>query len=146
MKRFCQRNQRPKFYKCNLPLTFDNCTVKRIKRINLSSTTYNHVDLEEPQFFKFSRRPGLRRSSLRLLQLAGRIPRRRSSSAFTVVNNWNRLPLAAESVTEQRKLKKTILIYLFIKFSLYSIFAPIYGLFGHFIPSRSVNSYIHTFT
>ncbi len=67
---------------------------------------YNYIDLKAAQFFKFSRRPGLRRSSIRLLHQTGRTRRRRNSFVFRVVNNWNRLPLSVASVTEQRKFKK----------------------------------------
>ncbi len=45
---------------------------------------YNQNDLETTQLFKFSRRPGLRRSSLRLLQQTGRTRRRSSSFACRV--------------------------------------------------------------
>ncbi len=54
---------------------------------------YNHIDLEATQLFKFSSRPGLRRSSIRLLYQTGRTRRRRNSFACRVVNNRNRLPL-----------------------------------------------------
>ncbi len=37
---------------------------------------YNHIDLDATQLFKFSRRPGLRRSSIRLLHQPGRTRRR----------------------------------------------------------------------
>ncbi len=67
---------------------------------------YNHLDLEATQLFKLSSRPGLRRSSIRLLHQTGRTRRRRNSFVFRVVNNWNRLSLSVASVTEQRKFKK----------------------------------------
>ncbi len=69
---------------------------------------YNHIDLVATQLFKFSRRPGLRRSSIRLLHQTGRTRRRRSSFACRVVKNWNRLPFAVASVTEQRKFKQLL--------------------------------------
>ncbi len=55
---------------------------------------YNHIDLDATQLFKFSRRPGLRRSLIRLPHQTGRTRRRRNSFACRVVNNWNRLPFA----------------------------------------------------
>ncbi len=54
---------------------------------------FNQIDLEASQLFKFFRRQGLRRSSLRLL-------RRRNSFACSVVKYWNRLPLAVASVPD----------------------------------------------
>ncbi len=39
---------------------------------------YNQKDLEAIQLFKFSRRPGLRRSSIKLFYQAGRTPRSRN--------------------------------------------------------------------
>ncbi len=61
---------------------------KRRIRNNLVLTheiTYNQINLEATQLIKFSRRPGLRRSSLTLLQKTGRIQRRMSSFACRVV-------------------------------------------------------------
>ncbi len=55
---------------------------------------------------------------------------------------WNRLPLLVASVSEQRKFKKLLDICLPIIF-LSFIFSPQYGLFGHHVPSRSVNPCIH---
>ncbi len=52
---------------------------------------YNHIDLDATQLFKLSRRPGLRRSSIRLLHQTGRARRRGNSFACRVVNNWNRI-------------------------------------------------------
>ncbi len=69
---------------------------------------YNHRGLDATQLFKFSRRPGLRRSSIRLLHQTGRTCRRRNSFACRVVTNWNRLPFAVASVTEQRKFKQLL--------------------------------------
>ncbi len=60
-------------------------------------TIYNQIDLEASQLFKISRRPGLRRSSLRLLQKTGRTRRRRNSFACRGINYWNRLLLAVAS-------------------------------------------------
>ncbi len=40
---------------------------------------FHQIDLEASKLFKFSRRPGLRRSSLRLLQQTGRTRRRRNN-------------------------------------------------------------------
>ncbi len=67
---------------------------------------YNHIDLDATQLFKFSRRPGLRRSSIRLLHQTKRTRRSRNSFACRVVNKWNRLPFSVTSVTEQRKFKQ----------------------------------------
>ncbi len=74
---------------------------------------HNHIDLDATHLFKFSRRPGLRRSSIRLLHQTGRTRRRRNSFARRVVNNWNRLPFAAATVTEQRKFKQLLDSYLY---------------------------------
>ncbi len=84
---------------------------------------YNHINLEATQLFNFWSRPGLRRSSIRLLHQTGRTRRRRISFACRGVNNWNRLPISAVSVTRQRKLKKTntftylLTVFPFIPFS-----------------------------
>ncbi len=61
---------------------------------------YEQIDLEASQLFKFSKRPGLRRSSLSLLQQTGRTHRRRNRFACRVVKYWNRLPLAVASASE----------------------------------------------
>ncbi len=74
---------------------------------------YNHKDPEATQLFKFSSRPGLRRSSIRLLHQTGRTRRRRNSFASRVVNNWNRLPLSVASVTEQHRFKKLLDSYVY---------------------------------
>ncbi len=74
---------------------------------------YNHIDLDATQLFKFSRRPGLRRSSIRLLRQTERTRRKRYSFACRVVNNRNRLPFAAASVTEQRKFKQLLDSYVY---------------------------------
>ncbi len=48
---------------------------------------YNQIDLEASQRFKFSRRPGLRRSLLRLLQQSGRTRgRKNSSTSYSSIN------------------------------------------------------------
>ncbi len=69
---------------------------------------YNHIDLDATQLFKISRRPGVRRSSIRLLHQTRRTRRRRNCLACRVVNNWNRLPFAVASVKEQHKFKKKL--------------------------------------
>ncbi len=89
---------------------------------------YNHIDLDAAQLFKFSRRPGLRRSSIRLLHKTRRTRRSRNSFACRVVNYWNRLPFSVTSATEQRKFEQ--LMCLLINFSFYSIFAPIWSFLG----------------
>ncbi len=80
---------------------------------------YSRIHLGAPQLFTFSRRPGLRRPSIRLLHQTGRTRKRRNSFACRVSNNWNRLPVTVASVTEQRKFKKTIELIYFIFFLLY---------------------------
>ncbi len=70
---------------------------------------YNRIDLEATHLFKFSRRPGLRRSSLGLIKQTGRTRRRgRNSFACRVVKYWNRLPLAVASLTQQLSFKRQI--------------------------------------
>ncbi len=105
---------------------------------------YNQIDLEETQLFKFSRRPGLRRSSIILLNQTMRTRRRRNSFACTVVSNWNRLALTATSVPEQRAFKKIItLMHLLIHFAHYSIFAPIWSSWA--LCPFPLNKYIHIY-
>ncbi len=58
---------------------------------------YNQSDLEESQLFKVCRKPGLRRSSLRLFQQTGRTQTRTNSLACRAVKYCNRLPLAVAS-------------------------------------------------
>ncbi len=53
-----------------------------------------HEILNNQIDFKFSRRPGLRRSLLRLLQQIVRTHRRRNGLACRAVTYWNRFPLA----------------------------------------------------
>ncbi len=67
---------------------------------------FHQIDLEASKLFKFSRRPGLRRSSLRLLQQTERSRRRRNSFACRVVKYWGRLPLAVPSVQDHIAFKK----------------------------------------
>ncbi len=69
---------------------------------------FHQIDLEASKLFKFSRRPGLRRSSLRLLQQTRRTRRRRNSFACRVVKYWNPLPLAGASVPDQLAFKRQI--------------------------------------
>ncbi len=61
---------------------------------------YNQIDLEAFQLFKFSRRPGLKRSSLRLRQQTGTTHRRRNSFACTVIKYRDRLPFVVASVPD----------------------------------------------
>ncbi len=103
---------------------------------------YNQIDLEENQLFKFSRRPGLRRSSIRLLHQTGRTHRRRNSFACRVVNCWNRLTLTVVSVPEQWAFKKLLYTCIYSECLLFVLFSPQYGLFGQHVPSRSLNTYI----
>ncbi len=66
---------------------------KRRLRNNLVLThkiLSNYIDLDATQLFRFSRRLGLRRSSIRLLHRNERTRRRRNSFACRVVNNRNR--------------------------------------------------------
>ncbi len=74
---------------------------------------YNQIYLEASQLFKFSRRPGLRRSSLRLLQQTRRSRRRRNNFACRVVKYWNRLPLAVASVPDQLAFKRQLDTYIY---------------------------------
>ncbi len=71
----------------------------RLKKLKLQSfekkkdTELNsQIDLKASQLFKFSRRQGLRRLSLRRLQQTRRTHRRRNSFACGVVSYWNYLP------------------------------------------------------
>ncbi len=74
---------------------------------------FNQIDLETSKLLKFSRRPGPRRSSLRLLQQTGRTRRRRNSFACRVVKYWNRLPLAVVPVHDPLAFKRLLDIYIF---------------------------------
>ncbi len=71
------------------------------------------IDPEASKLFKFSRRPGLRWSSLRLLQQTGRTRRRRNSFACRVVKYWNRLPLAVASVLDELAFKSQLDTYIY---------------------------------
>ncbi len=102
---------------------------------------YNHIDLDATQSFKFSRRPGLRRSSIRLLHQTGRT--RRNSFACRVVNNWNCLPFAVASETEQRKFKHLVDSYVYLQIFLVILSSPQYGLFWALCPFP-ISKYIHT--
>ncbi len=74
---------------------------------------FHQIDLEASKLFKFSRRPGLRRSSLRLLQQTGRTRWRRNSFACRVVKYWNRLPLAVASVQDHLAFKRQLDNYIY---------------------------------
>ncbi len=74
---------------------------------------FHHIDLEASKLFKFSRRPGLRTSSLRLLQQTERTRRRRNTFACRVVKYWNRLPLAVASVQDHLAFKRQLDNYIF---------------------------------
>ncbi len=50
---------------------------------------YDHTNLRATQLFKFSRRPGLRRSSIRLLHQTGKIRRRRNSPIRSFVGTFH---------------------------------------------------------
>ncbi len=73
---------------------------------------FHQIDLEASKLFKFSRRPELRRSSLRLLQQTGRTRRRRNSFACRVVKYWNRLTLALASVQDHLAFKRQLDTYI----------------------------------
>ncbi len=74
---------------------------------------FHQIDLEASKLFKFSRRPGLRRSSLRLLQQTGRTRRRRNSFVCRVVKYWNRLPPAVASVQDHLAFKRQLDNYIY---------------------------------
>ncbi len=68
-----------------------NCNPSKKRRINndlvlTHKIIYNQIYLEASQLFKFSRRPGLRRPSVRLLQQTRRSCRRRDNFACRVVS------------------------------------------------------------
>ncbi len=77
---------------------------------------FHQIDLEASKLFKFSRRPGLRKSSVRLLQQTGRTRRRRNSFARRVAKYLNRIPLAVASEQDHLAFKKQL--YLPINFAL----------------------------
>ncbi len=85
---------------------------------------YNQIDLEATKLVKFSRRPRLRKSSIRLLHQTVRTQRRRSSFACRVVKYWNREPLTAASEPEQRALKKLLDSYIYPHFFTLFYFRP----------------------
>ncbi len=74
---------------------------------------FHQIDPEASELFKFSRRPGPRRSSLRLLQQTGRTRRKRDSFACRVVKYWNRLPLAVASVPDHLAFKRQLDTYIY---------------------------------
>ncbi len=94
------------------------------------------------QLFKFSRRPELRRSSFWLLHQTWITRQSRNSFACSVVNHWNRLSPADASVPEHRTFKEQLDLHVH---QLLIICWPQYVLLGRYIPSRSFDTYIHTF-
>ncbi len=74
---------------------------------------YNQIDLEASQVFEFSRRPGLRRSSVKLLQQTERTHRRRNIFTCRVFKYWNRLPLAVASVQDPLVFKRQLDTYIY---------------------------------
>ncbi len=74
---------------------------------------FHRIDLEASKLFKFSRRPGLRRSSLRLLQQTGRTRRKRNRFACRVVKYWNRLPLSVASIQDPLAFKRQLDTYIY---------------------------------
>ncbi len=71
---------------------------------------FHQIDLEASKLFKFSRKPGLRRSSLRLLQQTGRTRRIRNSYACRVFKY--RLPLAVASLQDHLAFKRQLDTYI----------------------------------
>ncbi len=104
---------------------------------------FHQIDHEASKLFKFSRRPGLRRSSIRLLHQTGRTRRRRNSFACRVVKYWNRLPLALASVQDHLAFKRQLDTYIYTYFLLLSLFSPQYCLFWAICPFPIIK-YIHT--
>ncbi len=99
---------------------------------------YNKKNLEATQLNKYSRRPILRRSSLRLLNQT-----RRNSFACRAVKYWNRVPLAVPLVPFQRTIKNTPrLVHLPIMFNSFILFSQQYGLFGQLVNYPSLSTYI----
>ncbi len=105
---------------------------------------FGQIDLEATKLFKFSGRPGLRRSSLRLLQQTGRARRRRNTFACRVVKYWNRLPLAEASVQDHLAFKRQLDNYIYPYILLLSLFSPQHGLFlGNLsFPDHKIHTYI----
>ncbi len=115
--------------------SFDNCHLHKI--------IFHQIDLEESNLIKFSIRPGLRRSSLRLLQQTGRTRRRRNSFACRVVKYWNRLPLAVASAPYKLAFKRQLDTYIYPYVLLLSLFSPQYGLLWAICPFPVIQC-IHT--
>ncbi len=95
-----------------------NCNPSKKRRIRndlvLTHTIMFHqIDLEASKLFKFSRRPGLRRPSIRPIKQTGRTRRRRHSFAYRVVKYWNRLPLAEASVQDHVAFKRQLENYIY---------------------------------
>ncbi len=65
---------------------------------------YDIADLKAKGLFRFSRRPGLRRSTLRLLQQTGRTRRRANIFAYGLDKYWNPLQCAVSSEPGQHAL------------------------------------------
>ncbi len=88
---------------------------RRIRNVlvQIHMIIFYQIDLEASKLFKFSRRPGLRRSSLRLPQQTGRTRRRRNSFACRVFKYWNRLTLAVASVQDQLAFKRQLDTYIY---------------------------------
>ncbi len=107
---------------------------------------YNQIDLEASQLFKFSRRPGLRRLSVKLLQQTKRTHSRRKTFPCRVFKYWNRLPLAVASVQNPLVFKRQLDTYVTHNSAHKSIFDPICSFFVQKVLSRSFNIYKHTFT
>ncbi len=85
---------------------------------------FHQIDLQASKLFKFSRRPGLRRSSLRRLQQTWRTRRRRNSFACRVVKYCNRLPFAVASVQEHLAFKRQLDNHIYPYILLLSLFSP----------------------
>ncbi len=90
---------------------------------------YSHIDLNATHLFKFSRRPGLRRSSIRLRHQTGRT-RRRNRLTCRIFNNSNRLPFQSSGNRAAQIQTNIRLLCLLIHFSLYSIFDQIWSFLG----------------
>ncbi len=90
--------------------------------------------------FKFSRRPGLKRSSRRLLHQTGRTRRRQNSFACRVVNSWNPLPLTVPLAPDQRAFKKLQDSYIYPLFLL-PILAPLWSFWANY--SFPLITYVH---
>ncbi len=73
----------------------------------------NPIDLEATQLLKFSKRPGLRRVSLKHFRQTGKTRRRRNSFARRVVKYRSRLPLAVASIPEYLAFKRQLDTYIY---------------------------------